>query len=77
MFVWAIAQKLYMTTASYCQGKLTLHGTSVLSGYFELFILCLETMALTLKMLSGPLFDNDNDNILFDHNMQIYTTDLQ
>ncbi len=21
--------------------------------------------------------DNDNDNILFDHNIQIYTTDLQ
>ncbi len=23
------------------------------------------------------LYDNDNDNILFDHNIQIYTTDLQ
>ncbi len=22
-------------------------------------------------------FDNDNDNILFDHNIQIYTKDLQ
>ncbi len=22
-------------------------------------------------------YDNDNDNILFDHNIQIYTTDLQ
>ncbi len=28
-------------------------------------------------LCTGMKRDNDNDNILFDHNIQIYTTDLQ
>ncbi len=44
-------------------------------------------LSKTIKMVNGELpktikmvncdNDNDNDNIFFDHNIQIYTTDLQ
>ncbi len=46
----------------------------ILKAYSESICHCNSKF---VKMLVWYDSDNDNDNILFDHNIQIYTTDLQ
>ncbi len=47
-----------MTTASYFHGRLNLHRTVAVEGYFERLTFSLETMALTMKIWFGPLLRN-------------------
>ncbi len=60
--VQASTHKLCMTTVSYFQGRLIVHGTCALPGYFNHLTFSLENMTFTLNICSDHCSETINGN---------------